>query len=117
MPNELPYLRQGNESHDGQKQVFMSKKNKKKKRIRNSVWKMIFTTRENEEPLEEQQRPIATTPTSIFDIPITGIAPMTELREDHVICLVDQSLSHASVTNKRQTYILGNVFDPTISRP
>jgi len=35
----------------------MSKKNKKKKRIRNSVWKMIFTTREKEEPLKEQDSP------------------------------------------------------------
>ena len=57
MPNELPYLYQGNESHDGQKQAFMSKKNKKEKRIRNSVWKTTFTTRENEEPLEEQDSP------------------------------------------------------------
>jgi len=35
----------------------MSKKNKRKKRIRNSVWKMIFTTREKEEPLKEQASP------------------------------------------------------------
>ena len=43
MPNELPYLCQGNESHDGQKQVSMSKNNKnkeedKKFRLENDIY-------------------------------------------------------------------------------